>query len=94
MIDPPGYRCLVTVPQPPRRTLASVSLALFLYVCVWPGTFCVVEDDLKLLILRPPPPECWDCGCVTPPRWCTLDGHVDYFNITRAQLPWPPLPHL
>lgn len=31
--DQPAWY-LVTVPQPPLRTLASTSLALFLYVCV------------------------------------------------------------
>lgn len=31
-----------------------------------PQTYCVAENDLKFLILLPPPPNCWNYKCVTP----------------------------
>lgn len=40
--------------------------ALFHVLQIDLSSLNVVEDDLELLILLPPPPECWDDRWVTP----------------------------
>lgn len=58
----------------------------------WPQTHYVANEDLELLILWPPPPECWDDRCASPTwlmRWrtsnqafCMPDRHVLHDWVT------------
>lgn len=48
----------------------------------WPWTPCVVEDDLDLVILLPPPLKCFHCRLCFP--WCwgsNLGLHASQANI-------------
>lgn len=53
----------------PPFLLSFLSVSLFQSIPGWPWTHCVTHDDLKLQILWPPPPRCWDCRCAPSSRF-------------------------
>lgn len=48
---------------PPSLFSFLFSVSLFQSIPGWLWTYCVTHDDLKLLIVLPPPPRCWGCRC-------------------------------
>ena len=71
-----------------RAIVALFSLKTFFWVRVWsipiwPPTYYVARDGLEVLVLLPPPPECWGYRCVTKLSFCSTEDESQGFLHCR-----------